>query len=312
MESRVVVLGANGFLGRNLIRNLAGNVLELRAFGRSEMPSDFPINEGTWIKGDYRVANDLRNAIAGSDRVIHLISTSTPGTSDKNRAIDVEDNLIATIRLLDLCVEENVEQVIFMSSGGAVYGNLAEIPTPETSALNPRSSYGVVKIAIEKYLQIYKELYDLDYRIVRASNPYGPHQTGKNLQGLIGSILHSGLSSKEVELWGDGSVVRDFIYIDDLVDGLMSVLSFEGDSRIFNIGSGEGTTVLEIVELCRGVLSDRGHELVVNFKDSRLIDIKSSILDISLAKKELFWHPRTTLNSGIEKTLNWMSLGSGL
>lgn len=276
------------------------------------MPGDFPINNGTWIQGDFRSADHLRKVISGSRTVVHLISTSSPGTSDKNRALDIEENLISTIRMLDLCVEEKVEQVIFMSSGGSVYGNGAVIPTPETSALNPKSSYGVVKIAIEKYLNIYKEQYDLDYRIVRASNPFGPHQTGKNMQGLIGSILHSGLNNQVVELWGDGSVVRDFIYIDDLVDSILNVLQYDGNERIFNIGSGVGTSVLEIVDLCRTLLAEKGFELEINFKDARPIDIKTSTLDISLAKKELNWHPRTDLASGIEKTLNWMILEKSL
>ncbi len=280
----------------------------LSSFSSSNKPAGFPSTAENWVRGDFKVKSDLQLALAGCDRVIHLVSTSTPGSSDANRIADLSENLLSTIQLLDLCVEQKVEQIIFMSSGGSIYGNSSMVPTPESSETNPTSSYGVVKLAIEKYLQIYKDQHGLDYRIIRASNPFGPYQTGKNKQGLIGAVLQAGLNNREFEIWGDGSLVRDFIFVEDLVKGVMAVMSYQGEERIFNMGSGVGSSVLQIINLCKDALYAHGYDLKVRFKEARPSDVKASTLDISLAQKELGWMPHTDLKSGIEKTLTWMEL----
>lgn len=281
----------------------------LRAFSSSERPLDFPVSAKNWVRGNFKTEEDVRLALSGCDKVIHLISTSTPGSSDLDRKRDLEENLLSTVQLLDLCVEQKVEQIIFMSSGGTVYGNSPVIPTPESAETDPTSSYGVVKLAIEKYLKIYRDQHGLDYRIIRASNPFGPYQTGKNRQGLIGSLLQAGLRKREFEIWGDGSQVRDFLYVDDLVEGVMDVLGYQGKERIFNMGSGVGSSILQITELCKDVLFAHGYELDVKFEATRPSDIKVSTLDVSLARGELGWIPRTDLRTGIEKTLTSMELG---
>lgn len=302
-SSNVLILGANGFIGRNLTAALWASVKSLHGFGRSDHSlsrGSFPI---TWHKGDFIDASGIGQAIERADVVIHLISNSTPGNSNLDRVGDAEANLIPTLKLLDMCVSADVAKVIFLSSGGSIYGNCPEIPTSELATTNPLTSYGVNKLAIEKYLEIYRLQYGLDYAIIRASNPYGPFQTVKNNQGIIGAILKACVTGTPFEVWGDGSVIRDFLYVDDLVEAIIRGISSGSETRLFNIGSGVGTSLLEALELGMQISQTA---INVNFNKPRNADVQVSILDRSLATRELGWEPLTTLRDGMQKTLTWM------
>lgn len=302
-RSNVLVLGANGFIGRNLTAALEGKVKSLHGYGRSDDSHAFYPSALTWHKGDFLDSSGLGQALERADVVIHLISSSTPGNSNLDRVGDVESNLVPTLRLLDMCVSAEVKKVIFLSSGGSIYGDCSEVPTPESAATNPITSYGVNKLAIEKFLEIYRLQYGLDYTIIRASNPYGPFQTAKNNQGIIGAILKACVSGDSFEVWGDGTVVRDFIFVDDLVQAIMVSISHSSEHRLFNVGSGIGTSLLEAFEMCKQVSKS---DIKLNFNKPRSVDVKVSVLDRSLASRELGWQPHTSLEAGIKKTLEWI------
>ena len=296
------MLGAGGFIGTNLCRALLGQVQSLRAFGRRK---SFPeaLHGCTWMQGDFSDITSLLPALANCDVVFHLINATTPASANIDKVADLNANVVSTLHLLDACRESGVRRIVFVSSGGTIYGIPNQVPTPETTANNPITAYGISKLAIEKYLGLYEYLYGLENRVLRVSNPFGPYQTALKNQGVIAAFAHQALSGKPIEMWGDGSIIRDYIYIDDVVDALILAATHKGDSRIFNIGSGEGASLNKIVESISTLL---GEDISVNHRPGRQVDVPVSILDITSAASELSWHPRFSFQEGLSSTISWM------
>lgn len=301
-----VVLGAGGFIGTNLCQALDGRVGRLRGLARNRMPAS-PMGQTELSIGDFSNQKVLREVIGGCDTVFHLIGATTPATGNRNMIADIEANVLKTIRFLDICVEQGVGRVVFASSGGTVYGIPEVIPTPEGARTRPITSYGISKLSIEMYLELYRYHFGLDYRILRFSNPYGPHQTERNEHGVISAFLRRAMSGQAVEVWGDGSVARDFIYIDDAVDALLLSALHDGPSRTFNIGSGRPLSISDLISAIGEVL---GHEIDQKFRDARPVDIRCSALEVSLAEEELGWRPKISLEEGLARTVEWMKNGT--
>ena len=299
------VLGAGGFIGTNLCLALEGKVKVLRGLVRSRRPGT-PVDALSQMElyaGDFGNEDVVRKVISGCDTVFHLIGSTTPATSNRNMIADIEENVVKTIRLLDLCVEEGVERVVFASSGGTVYGIPEAIPTPERSPTQPITSYGISKLAIEKYLELFRYHFGLEYRVLRLSNPYGPHQIERNEQGVVSAFLLRAMTGRSLEVWGDGSVARDFIYIDDVIDAMIRAACQSCASRTLNIGSGRSLSIAELISAIRGVL---GGDVEHIYLDARPVDVSRSALDIRLAELELGWTPTTTFKDGLEMTVAWM------
>lgn len=300
-DSRCVVLGGGGFIGTNLCRSLVDKVHTLRAFGRRQSFPD-ALKGVDWIPGDFTDASAVAGALTGCDTVFHLVTATTPASSNVDKVGDVRSNVIATLQLLDACKELGVKRVIFISSGGTIYGIPEKVPTPEDAPLNPITAYGISKLSIEKYLALYEHLYGIEYRVLRVANPYGPYQTALRNQGVIAAFVHRALAHKPIEIWGDGTVTRDYVYIDDVVEALELAAGHSGKERIFNIGSGEGRSLNEIIANLEQQL---GHTLDVNRREGRAVDVPCSVLDVSRAAADLGWRPKTGFAEGLAHTLRW-------
>ena len=183
-----------------------------------------------------------------------------------------------------------------------MYGPCNRIPTPEDAPTNPITAYGVAKLAIEKYLGVYRHQRGLDYRVLRVANPYGPFQTTRKGQGVIAAVMASAIHGTPLTIWGDGRVVRDYVFVDDVIDSIEKAIAHTGDSRIFNIGSGHGRDVLEVVHTVEALTRKR---LQLDFLPARPVDVPVSILDPSLAGHELDWQTRTSFEDGLAQTLDW-------
>jgi UDP-glucose 4-epimerase len=217
-------------------------------------------------------------------------------------AEDVHKSVIPSIALLDICRKLGVARVIFLSSGGTVYGQPLVIPTPETAPTEPITAYGINKLVIEQYLSLYDYLYDLDYRVLRVTNPFGPFQTPLKGQGVIAALISRALKKEPMEIWGDGMVVRDFIFVDDVMDALLAAAKDQSDARIFNIGSGQGHSLREVIAVIEHLLGDK---LDVRFTAGRAIDVPVSIVAIDRARDVLGWVPKTPFEAGLRKTIQW-------
>jgi UDP-glucose 4-epimerase len=291
-----VILGAGGFMGQSVVRALSAAETELILFDlhfTEEQRDHFHC-----VKGDFASPADLEPVLKrGVDTVIHLISTTVPATADKYPAADVRGNLLNTLELLDLCVREKVRRVIFVSSGGTVYGPL-DRAAKERDPCCPVCSYGIVKRTIEEYLGLYSRLNGLDYLILRVANAYGAAQTGMKPQGVIGAFLHRIVKGKSIELWGDGSVVRDFIHIDDVAGSFVAAMQYSGGERIFNVGTGKGTSLKQVVELIESTI---GQSVALSYHPQNSLDVPMNVLDITRIRKEIGWEPAISLSDGISK-----------
>lgn len=302
MKGNVAVIGAGGFIGTNLVPYLLPRFDKVRCLSRSKAyPEAAP--EAEWIMGDMQNAEVVANAIAGCHTVVHLACSSVPGAADGDIVSDAEAQIIASLKLMQACVNEGVRRIIFISSGGTVYGPGVALPTAETCPTNPITAYGVSKVAVEKYLQVMHRRDGLDYRILRVSNPYGPYQLPRRGQGVIASFLTRIMSGEPITIWGDGNAIRDYVYIDDLVRALDLSIRHTGVQRIFNIGSGQGTSINQLIAIIEEML---GITVERSYTASRNMDVAASILDCSLAARELGWRASTSLPAGIEHSYEWL------
>jgi UDP-glucose 4-epimerase len=296
-----VVLGGGGFLGLNLCRRLASSGVRVRAFGRRCLfPEDLTGVE--WQQGDFCDTAALASAIASCETVFHLVHTYMPQSADLNMAEDVRQNVVASLALLEISRKLKVKRIIFVSSGGIVYGPTPHVPTPETAPTDPISAYGISKLTIEKYLRLYEHHHGLSFRVLRVANLFGPFQMpGKN-QGAIAALISCALHNKEFEIWGDGSAIRDYVYVDDVVNALLLAAADESEERIFNIGSGQGHDLRQVIA---EIETNLGAKLAVRRTKGRLIDVPVSVLAIERARDILGWRPQTPFNVGIKQTLAW-------
>ncbi len=295
----ILILGGHGFIGSHIIEALTAAGHTLRVFARK--PAGFK-HTAEWFTGDFLDAGKLSEALVNMDAVIHCISTTVPATSISDPVYDIESNLIGTVKLLQLMQSQRVTRLVYISSGGTIYGNPSKNPVSEKFPLNPISSYGAVKVSIEKFIEIARINDGLQSVILRPSNPYGEHQGHKGAQGLISTVLNNIINSKTTVIYGDGTAIRDYIYVKDMAQLVRSVIS-SSHTGIYNVGSGIGYSINEIIETIESVT---GLSVQTQYKDKRGFDVKKIILDCSLAERDFDWKASTPLTSGINKQFNWL------
>ena len=298
---KALVLGGNGFIGSHIVDALLAEGHKVSVFDRSKEHFRLPLTNVEYFLSEFTNIALLAEALEGVDVVYHLISTTVPSTSNLSPSDDIQSNLVGTVRLLDLMVQMKVPRIVFLSSGGTVYGIPETTPIPETHPLNPICSYGIVKIAIENYLYMYQQLYELDYVVIRASNPYGERQGHKGVQGVIGTFLGKTKHNEEIQIWGDGSIVRDYIYIGDLAQFCIKVIH-ENISGVYNVGSGVGHSISDIINTMENNIEQ---SFSITKMPSRNYDIPKIILDISKAKNTFDWEPQMGFLQGIKKSWEW-------
>lgn len=307
-RDRCLILGGAGFIGVNLGLDMARNGDPIRIFDHSIAPhikqkfGGFPDGLIEFVEGDFLNETVLEAALQGCKSCAHLVTTTLPASSNENKVFDIETNLLGTVRLLEVARRLDVKKIVYLSSGGTVYGNPLYTPIDEEHPTNPLSSYGINKLAIEKYFQLFNRLYGFNSVILRLSNPFGPGQRGDGVQGAIAVFVERAFNAQEIEIWGDGKVVRDYIFIDDAVSAIRSALVYDGPETVFNIGFGEGHDLNELIGLISKVL---GKAIEVSYKPSRSLDVKASILKIDRAIEHLQWRPKVSLEDGIGRFIEW-------
>jgi UDP-glucose 4-epimerase len=303
-----VVLGGGGFIGTNLSRSLVAAGHRVRAFGRRCLFPD-ALEGVEWYQGDFTDATSLAAAIESFDIVFHLVHSTMPQSANLDMAGDVQKNVVPSIALLDLCRKLGVRRVVFTSSGGTIYGAARQIPTPETAPTEPITAYAVSKLAIEKYLGLHERLYGLSFRALRIANPFGPFQTALKNQGFIAAVVSRAVNNQPMEIWGDGSAIRDFVFVDDVVDALEAAAVDTSDERVFNIGSGEGQSLREVIAATERLLDTR---LKIEWKPGRPVDVPMSVVAIDRARRSLGWEPKTPFVTGLARTIEWASRRSDI
>ena len=304
-----LVLGGAGFIGSHLTDALARAGHRVRAFDRPHVDSLAPLaSRGDFeiVTGDFLNGEDLAKALRGCEVVFHLISTSLPQSSNDNPVYDAETNILGTLRMLESCRQHSVRKVIFVSSGGTVYGIPRAVPIAESHPTQPTCAYGIHKLAIEKYLHLEQHLHGLDYCVLRPANLYGERQRPDVAFGAVTVFLDRALRGEPIRIWGDGSIVRDYLYVGDAVGAMLKAMEYSGEERVFNLGSGAGTSLNDLVKAIEGVI---GRRACVEHEPARAFDVPVNVLDCSLAKRVLGWSATTPLAAGIRKTCDWLRAG---
>jgi UDP-glucose 4-epimerase len=300
---KITLFGGAGFLGAQIARSLLCQGHEVRIFdkpGAKSNPHAFGLEDAVWLEGDFANSLDVQNAVVGSDIILHLISSTIPKQSSEDLSYDLVSNAVPTLQLLDCARDAGVKKLLYFSSGGTVYGQPQYLPIDENHPTNPLVPYGITKLAIEKYCLLYEKFYGLKTHIMRVSNPYGPTQLVNQAQGAVGVFLSRILNNQPIEIWGDGTVIRDYLYIDDLTRAVNHLIDYQGSESVFNIGSGVGLSLNEIILFIESALDKKAD---CHYHESRSFDVPINILSIERAQQELGWSPEHSFASGLQKTL---------
>lgn len=294
---RVLVLGASGFLGQYLCRELLCRGVRVTGYDRGRPVEN---RSDDFIQGDFIQETRFPDLLAEGrfDVVYHLISTTMPIPGTSNMSREVEENILPTVRLLDAMKQTDAE-MIFISSGGTVYGESQGSPHSCLDPLRPISSYGIQKVAIEQILGLYVSTGEVHGKICRISNPYGVMPQKDRTQGIIPILVRRLLDGEPITLFGE--TVRDYIYISDVIEALIAAADYTGGKTVFHIGSGMGTGLHELVRL----LEERSglRFKAVDNQPIRACDVRENVLDISDTIRVLGWMPRVSLTDGIDRTL---------
>lgn len=300
----ILLLGGTGFVGRALAARLSRNSSEVYVIARTS----YDWKGLTGIQSFDTSLDDqdlLKKILPRCKTVFHLASETTPGVSALKPSFEAASNLLPSLRFLECLQEYPHIQLIYVSSGGAVYGDSIHNPVMEDVALAPLSYYGAGKAALEKFIFSFCRQTNGRAIILRPSNFYGPGQGYKKGFGIIPTIFHHLRTGKDLRIWGDGETVRDYLYIDDFVDLCVHLLdkgSLPGKASIYNTGLGRGTTLNELCLLAEQV---SGKPISRDYLPSRAVDVKSIILDCSRIERDHKWIAATDLRAGLTKTWEW-------
>nr|WP_240945123.1 NAD-dependent epimerase/dehydratase family protein [Bifidobacterium sp. DSM 109958] len=296
-----MVLGGSGFIGSALNALLLESIdTDVVVFDASQ-PRSFPDDARVrFVKGFFDSGTDFDQLTKGVDVVIHLVSTSVPGT-EQDALREMNRNVIPSIALFEAAVANGVRRIVFMSSGGTVYGKGDGNGTPnaETDPLRPMNTYGFQKVMIENALRFVCRNSATEYQIIRLSNPYGPGQNPHGPLGLITKLVYQTLHHEQVTIYGDGSVTRDFIYIDDAVQGIIDILRHGNANDTYNLGTGVGVSVRDVVETIQRELPER---MLLTHQPGRPVDVPVSVLDVGKYRAISTIARFVPLDEGIRRT----------
>lgn len=306
IKPRVAVLGGLGFMGSHICRELVNRGHFVRIFDKlyasHKLISDFE-SSIELVEGDVSRAEDVLAAIEDTEVLINLIHTTVPGSSMNDPGYDITSNVVAAVGWLQQLGKTKVRKILYVSSGGTVYGVPEAVPITEDHKTNPICSYGITKLAIEKYTAMYASMFGVDYCLLRPSNVYGPGQRLNIGQGVVGVLAKRALDRETLEIWGRGDNQRDYLFIDDFVAAVMALLAYDGKRRVFNVSSGKGKSVLEITSILQKYVAP--FPAVVHGPE-RGFDVPINVLDPHRLRTETEWQASVDLEPGIIRTLEWI------
>lgn len=302
---RILLLGGGGFIGRAVavhLRERGNEVHAIMRSNRSDMPDGISVHAG----GMENIPL-LRNLLPRMDAVIHLASATTPGISRDAPALEARLNLAPTLAFVEELQRHPSSRLVFLSSGGTIYGNPGSANTPESAPPQPLSYYGAGKLAIEEFLRCFARITGTPVTILRPSNVYGQGQPLYQGFAVIRTMLQHALDGTSMSIWGDGSVVRDFIHVDDVVAAVECILSNRTSAGTYNVGAGQGHSLNELAEIVSRIA---GQPLHVKYEPARAIDVQRIVLDASSMQDHFEWKPRIALEDGIAAMWRWLKASS--
>ncbi len=302
---RCCVIGGAGFIGSHLVSALRDSGRDVLVVGRSD-PGLVRLPPGVaYLQGDIKSSPFIANALRGVEELVDLAYSSVPKTSFEDPIRDILDNLPGSVTLFDVASAMKLRKMVFVSSGGTVYGEAQQLPIPETHPTNPISPYGITKLALEKYAQLYQRMRQLPVVCVRPSNPYGERQRPYVGQGFIATAMASMLSGQEIRVFGEQGTVRDYIYVQDVAEALVCALDKGLPGESYNVGSSVGLSNVEVLnEISRVALASGVHSRITHV-EPRSFDVAANVLDTEKLRVLSGWQPKTGFAEGIARTWEW-------
>jgi len=302
-HSSVLVLGSAGFVGARLCQQLAADSCKVHALGRSETHG---LRNGiNHVRGSIEDRQLLRAVLAECEKVVYCAAMTTPGTSATDPALEVVGNLLPLARLLELAPEFDKRHIVYLSSGGAIYGDGSECAS-ESDALRPRSYYGAGKAAAEAMLSACVASSSWSATILRPSNLYGPGQPASKGFAIVPTLFERASDGQPFQIWGDGSIIRDYLYLDDLVDAITRSMGSAQTSRltVYNVASRQTASILELISACEHA---SGRTIQREYKPARSVDVARIAPEPGLVESELGWTARTDLAAVLRNTWAWFT-----
>lgn len=304
MVNYILVLGAGGFVGRHLVPALVKQGERVLAVSRH--PVEFDTTAVETIVGELNAPEQFSPLIAGSRAVVHLASSSTPGSSAGNALAELDHNLRPTLALLQALQDKPQTNLLYLSSGGSLYGGDSTEVSAEASTVAPRSYHGAGKVASEHFISAWCTQYDGAATILRPSNIYGPGQRERAGFGIVPASFGKLIRGETLTVWGGDAAVRDYLYIDDFVELCAAILSrpMPLGAHVLNAASGVGVS---LNELFLAIETVSGQKLNRFYDVRRAVDASRVVMDPTLAKRLYHWTPSTPLIEGLRKTWDWFN-----
>ena len=294
-----LVLGGNGFLGSSLVDELAAAGHRVTVFDRFSRGVVYTASGVRAVTGDLADAGAVADALSGQQVVFHFGGTTTPASSLRDPLAEVQREVATTVSMLTAAAERGVERVVFASTGGAIYGDVGPEPASEQTAPAPISPYGIGKLAVEGFLRYFADATGLDTIALRISNPYGPRQRAEREQGLIPIVLRRIAAGEPVLVYGDGSMVRDYVFAPDVARQIARLADAPHAHAVYNVGSGTPHSIAEVLALAERVT---GRHASVEHRDAPRGFVTRSLIDVTRFDAEFGRTATVELADGIERT----------
>jgi UDP-glucose 4-epimerase len=301
---KIMVTGGAGFIGSHVVDTFVNNGHEVIIVDNLSTGRRSNLNPAaTFYEVDIRSPEMAEIFEKERPQVVdHHAAQMDVRRSVEDPLFDAEVNVMGSIKLIELAREYEVERFIYISTGGAVYGEPVYLPCDEDHPINPICPYGASKHTVEHYLFMYQELYDLEYVVLRYPNVYGPRQDPHGEAGVVAIFSGQMLKNAPVVINGDGEQERDFVYVQDCAQGNLLALTTENTNTIFNLGFGVGTTINEVYENLRDITD---YQLTAEHGPSKAGETRRIFLEAKKAGKYLDWKPTIGLNAGLRETVNY-------
>lgn len=302
-KNRCVIFGGGGFIGSYLTEALVKNydvVVYCRGSKKDYLNLSSVLNKITFIKGDLENVDLIKEIIKPGDYVFNLISSSLPITSMHKPVDEIKHHILLHVLFAQTVFRIGIKKYIFASSGGGIYGKKVAFPISESTLIQPMSPHAIAKATIEFYLNYFSKIYNIPHLIYRIGNPYGARQVRQRGFGIITTLISNIKKNSSPSLFNRGRIIRDFIYIDDLIEAMK--ISFHKNTKysFYNIGSGKGTSINTIWKILKKLSNTKIRQ---TYGVVRPIDVDKVVLDVKRFSQEFHWKAKISIEEGLKKTL---------
>jgi UDP-glucose 4-epimerase len=293
----VLLTGSSGFLGQNVLRSILKEdqcqLVCLDIYGGFDQVKHDSVQ---FIKGSFLNQDDLPSEV---EVIVHCARTIKPSPLQQTFLIDIEQNVLGTVRFFDTMKRRGLKKFIIISSGGTVYGQ-NDGSCKESDRCIPINYYGLSCLTTERYLQLAGEASGIKVIVLRVANPFGPYQQIGRKQGFVNIAIQKIVLNESIEVWGDGNAIRDYVYAQDVGESVLKAINYDGESNIFNVGTGIGRSINEVLEDLKLLVDDLPEVCYLNTKFKAVTE--RNVLDIQKAGRILDWTPKVNWNEALEKT----------